>query len=248
MKIIKTKSFELAALIKGNENSDKLFLLLPGRLDTKDYANFESHLDYFAKMGFLVIAFDPPGTWESPGKIGLFTTTNYIKAVNELIEYFNNRPTLLLGHSRGGAVSILVAKENPNVIGIITVMLNLGVSTPPDSESIKRGYKISYRDFPPGTHKTEKQKEFNLPITYFNDGEKYDPVVALKQLKKPKMILFGDKDEFLSPEEVEKIYQEVPEPKIVKKLESTHNYRYYPEVITEVNELVYRFVNDFFRK
>lgn len=244
-KLIKTKSFKLAVSIRGNENSPKLALLLPGRLDTKDYVNFDRHLDYLAKKGFLAVAFDPPGIWESPGGIELYTTTNYIKAVHELIEYFNNRPTLLFGHSRGGAVAILTA-QNPNVVGIIIVMPNLGVPVPPDPKSIKNGIKISHRDLPPGDHETKEQKTFELPITYFEDGEQYHSMAKIKQLEKPKMILYGDNDELFDPAIVEQKLQEIPEPKISKKLHLTHDYRYFPEAIDQVNELTGQFVDKYF--
>lgn len=246
MKIIKTKSFELAALLRGSENSKYLALLMPGRLDTKDYTNFESHLQYLAERGFLAVAFDPPGTWESPGEIDLYTTTNYIKAVNELIEYFGSRPTLLLGHSRGGAVGIIVAEENKSVTGVIAVMPNLGSPLPPDPETIQGDYKISYRDFPPGNHKTKERKEFHLPIAYFEDGKNYDPATALNNLKKPKMILFGNKDELIDPESTKRICQKVPPPKIVKELNSEHNYRYLPEIIKQVDGLTGEFIDKFF--
>ena len=65
---VKTKSFELAVFARGNENVKKLALLIPGRLDTKDYDYFISHVEYLAKHGFLALAFDPLGTWENSYK------------------------------------------------------------------------------------------------------------------------------------------------------------------------------------
>jgi len=246
-KIIITKSFKLAVAMMGNEDSQNLVLLLPGRLDTKDYANFDSHLEYLAEKGFLAVSFDPPGTWESPGDIGLYTTSNYIKAVNELIEYFGNRPTLLFGHSRGGAVAIFAA-QNQNVIGVIAAMPNLGTPVPPDPESIKSGIKISHRDMPPGAERTKEQKEFCLPIAYFEDGEQYNAAIAIQDLKKPKMIIFGSKDELLDPKTTAENAQKAPEPKIVKELDSPHSYRRQPEIIIEVNELIGEFISKFFSK
>ncbi len=244
-KIITTKSFELAILVEGDENAERLAILCPGRLDTKDYANFHVHMASLAKKGFLAIVFDPPGTWESPGGIELFTTTNYIQSVHELIEYFGNKPTLLVGHSRGAAVSFFVANENLNVIGVVGLLPNLGAPTPPDQKSREKGYKISNRDLPPGTSKTIEQKVFNLPMSYFEDGEKYNPASAAKSLTKPKMILYGNKDEFMTSEEAEKICSEIPEPKFVKELNSTHDYRYYSEVIQEVDGLIGKFVEEY---
>lgn len=245
MKIIKTKSFELSTFSRGDENSERMAILLPGRLDTKDYGNFVSHADYLASQGFYVIAMDPPGIWESPGGIDIYNTTNYIKAVNELIEYFGNRPTLLLGHSRGAAVAIYVSISNPHVIGIISVMANYGVPTPPTQESIKKGFQISYRDLPPGTTKTKGQKEFSLPLSYWEDGEKYNAGETFKKCTQPKLIIYGY-DEHTPINEVTELYQYLSEPKMIKMVDSAHDYRYYPQAIKDVEKEIDLFLEKYF--
>ncbi|OGK16134.1 hypothetical protein A2690_01710 [Candidatus Roizmanbacteria bacterium RIFCSPHIGHO2_01_FULL_39_12b] len=170
MRILTTKSLKLAVLTRGDQNSDKIAIMLPGRLDTKDYINFTSHIDYLSRKGFYIIAFDPPGTWDSPGNIE-FTTTNYINAVNELIEYFGNKPTLLLRHSRGGQVAMIAGANNPSVIAFALVNASYGLPTPPDPEQVTNGFLAEHRDLPPGDVKTTKQKEFHLSLNYFKDGE-----------------------------------------------------------------------------
>ncbi len=242
MEIVKTKSFELAIFSKGDKNSPKLAILNPGRLDAKNYVNFVSHAEYLASRGFFVVAFDPPGVWESHGSIDLYTTTNYIKAVNELIEYFGNRPTLLLGHSRGATVAIL-ASANPNIVGIVLVMANYGTPTSPGEEALKNGFHISHRDLPPGDMKTKEQKEFLLPIAYWEDGKQYNIIQSLKNCFKPKLIVYGTNDTFTTPDEVKKIYETVPEPKMIKEVNSSHDYRYYPEAIKEIEQEVGRFLD-----
>src|ERR1700679_1536516 len=114
MKMLETPNFKIAANISGGESSSKLALLMPGRLDTKDYANFVSHADYLSKRGFLVVAIDPLTTCDRPGDLSNYTTSSDMHAVNEIIELCGNRPTLLLGHSRGGATAML-ASANPAV-------------------------------------------------------------------------------------------------------------------------------------
>src|SRR5690349_20918923 len=111
MEMIKTRSFELAVNASGNKNASKLAIVIPGRLDTKDYAHNVSHVDYLSSKGYYAVSFDPPGTWDSPGDIELYSTTNCIKAVDELIEYYGNKPTLLLGHSRGGSIAMLAGPK-----------------------------------------------------------------------------------------------------------------------------------------
>lgn len=242
MKIIKTKSLELAIFTKGNPDSQKLVILIPGRLDTKDYASFVSHADYLSEKGLFIVAFDPPGTWESPGDTSLVTTTNYIKAINELIEYFGNKPTILLGHSRGATSAILASMHNSLIKGIISINANLGDPSSPSKEDLQRGFHLSGRDLPPGTSKTEKKKEFKLSLNYWEDGKKYNTKQSLKECTKPKLIIFGNEDEFTSPREVKELYDLIPEPKTIKEVHSIHDYRYFPEVIKEINQEVEKFL------
>src|SRR3972149_11567035 len=131
MERIKTKNFELAVYEKGNEGAAKIALVLPGRLDTKDYVHMRSHVDFLAANGFFALSFDPPGTWESPGGIELYTTTNCLVAVDELIAYFGNKPTLLAGHSRGGTVAMLAGTKNPHVDRFISIFSYYGAPSDP---------------------------------------------------------------------------------------------------------------------
>lgn len=242
MKIIKTKSFELAINTKGDEKSEKVALLLPGRLDTKDYANFVSHLEYLAGKGFYAVSFDPPGTWDSPGGIELFTTTNYLKAVNELVEYFGSKPTLLLGHSRGGNVAIL-ASANPHVVGIILVISSYETPTAP--ECVQGEFQMEHRDLPPGNERTKEQKEFALPLNYFKDGENFDPQSVLRSNNKPKLLFSGTDDKYYTPKEIEEIYDSIPEPKMLHELNTDHSYRRHPEIIEEVNKIIGQFLENY---
>ncbi len=242
MNIVSTKSFDLAINAKGDKNAKKVAILLPGRLDTKDYANFESHSELLANKGFYAVALDPPGTWESPGGIELFTTINYLKAVNDLIDYLGNKPTLLLGHSRGGNVAIL-ASENPHVTGIVLVMSSYESPTRPSN--LANGVQIEHRDLPPGSVRTKEQKEFALPLNYFKDGEKYEPLTILRNCNKPKLLFSGTNDKFYTPGEIEEIYQSIPEPKMLIELNTDHSYRRHPEIIKEVNAKIGIFLDKF---
>ena len=245
MKLIKTKSFELAVITRGNENSKRLVIALPGRLDTKDYACFPRHLEYLANKGFFSVSFDPPGTWESPGPIELFTTTNYIKAVNELIEYFGNKPTFLIGHSRGGTVAILAGASNSNVIGFAPIMATFGPADAPTPEDLQTGSKISYRDLPPGNKKTNEQKKFVLPINFFKDSEQYDVLSVLKNSTKPKLLIYGTRDEFTTPERAKEVFKAILEPKMTHELDTDHDYRYHPAIIDEVNKVLGQFLDKY---
>jgi pimeloyl-ACP methyl ester carboxylesterase len=242
MTIIQTKTFQLAANIKGDNKAAKLALILPGRLDTKDYAHMTSLVDFFASRGYLAISFDPPGTWDSSGEIDIYSTTNYLKAIDELIEYFGNRPTVLAGHSRGGTVAIHAGASNPAVVGFIAMMPSYGAATPPSTEAMAAGVQIELRDIPPGTTRTTEQRKFLLPMAYFEDAVQYDSVPILGQCTKPKLLFYGDHDKFTEPDDVKSIFAKIPEPKILKGLKTEHDYRLRPEVMAEVNDTIAEFL------
>jgi len=239
MKIIKTPSFELAVYVKGDENAEKLALVLPGRLDTKDYAHMVSHVNHLAGHGYYAVSFDPPGTWESPGGLSLYTTTSYAKAVNELIETLGSRPTLLVGHSRGGAVAML-SSDNPNVEGLILAMANYGTPTPPEPKRMQGDILIEYRDLPPGSR--SPTKTFRLPLAYFKDVGIHKPADALKKFDGPKLMICGTYDKYIASEKVREIYESLRPPKEFLELDVDHDYRHHPDLIEEVNQAVTKFI------
>lgn len=235
MKLVKTKNFHIAVNEYGDSNSDKVCILMPGRLDTKDYANFVSHGSFLANLGYYTIAIDPPHTWESPGNLHNYTTSAYVQAINELIELLGNKKTLLLGHSRGGATAML-ASANPHVEAVVLVNAAYGSPTPPDKNKLVDGYLPESRDIPPGDKRTEEQRKFMLPMAYFEDGNKHDPVSALKAFKGAKLLIHAVHDEFVSPNKVKAIYDELIGPKTYLEVDCTHDYRLFPEVIEQVNQ------------
>ncbi len=228
---------------QGSDNAKKLAIITPGRLDTKDYVHNTSLVKYLSEKGFLAVSFDPPGTWESPGDISLYTTTNTLKAINELIEYFGNRPTVLLGHSRGGANAMLAGAANQYVthlVGIMSPHAPTRVDLPKPGE-----VHPSYRDLPPGTERTKGKREFLLPYSYFEDQEQYDALDGLRNCTKPKLFFYGTQDDLVPEAEVREAYDGSAEPKEIHAVKSEHDYRLHPEIIEEVNEVIGSFLQKY---
>jgi pimeloyl-ACP methyl ester carboxylesterase len=234
---LKTESFELAVYARGDKNATKLAVVIPGRLDTKDYIHLTSLVDYLAAKGYYALSFDPPGSWESPGGIEQYTTTNILKAVNEIIEHFGNRPTVVLGHSRGGSNAMLIGTANPHVTHFVAIMSSVEATTvnvPAD----KDGFSLETRDLPPGTSRTTERKTYTLPYPYFEDQRQYSALEALKTCTKPKLFFYGTQDVLVSKEEVEKAYWASAEPKQIHALDTEHDYRLHPDMIDEVNRTI----------
>lgn len=247
MVVVKTKSYELAVSVAGNENADNLALVLPGRLDTKDYENMKGHVAYLASKGYFAVSFDPPGSWESAGSIEMYTMTNYLKAINELIEYYGNKPTLLLGHSRGGSMAVLAGLRNPLVTKFVAIFSACSYapgkySGNPDQEWEKRGYKINKRDVPGSS---DKFVEYKLPYSFVEDSGQYDMYEELSKSKKPKLFVYGERDELVPPKLAKEVFGIASEPKELASINSDHDYRKHPELIDEVNVIVGRFLDKY---
>lgn len=248
MIMLQTHSFQLAAYIKGDKKADKLALALPGLLDTKDYLHLRSHVDFLADKGYLALSFDPPGTWESAGSISLYTVTNYLKAINELIDYFGHRPTFVMGHSRGGTMSLYTGVTNPSVFAFASVMLSHVNGMPPvmDDKVIhwrEEGFRHEMRDLPPGGG--PKVKSFDLPYSFFEDQTRYDMTDKLVQCAKPKLFIYGKYDNAATPEKVHSIYDIAPEPKKIAGINSDHNYRHHTQLIAQVNRIIGDFLDTY---
>lgn len=237
---MRTSSFEIATYELGNPEAERIALVLPGRLDTKDYAHIRSHVEYMASLGYFALSFDPPGTWESPGDIALYTSTNIRRCIDEVIELLGNRPTVIIGHSRGGSQALLSGTENPYITHMVAVMSSVGPTNA--SKPAPGEVAHSTRDVPPGTERTNEQKAFDLPYDYFIDQEQYDATELLKTCSKPKLFFYGLQDNLVKPQSVKEAYLLAAEPKMIHELNSEHDYRLHPGIISEVNEVIGNFL------
>lgn len=241
MSFIQLPTFKIAAYMMGNPHAKKLALVLPGQLDTKDYPHMRSHVDFLQKKEYLAVAFDPPGTWESPGDISIYTITNYIVAINELIAHFGNKPTILVGHSRGGSVAMLAGAAHPIVRHCVAIMSPMNSSNE-KAETKARGYQPSYRDLVEDPASPIKKK-FLLPYNYYVDAKKYDVISAIKKSTKPKLFFHGTEDVLVTSEEIKEGFTIAANPKMMHELHVEHNYRLHPEAIKEVEGVIEKFIS-----
>jgi len=240
---MKLTDVEIATYERGDEEADRVAIVLPGRLDTKDYVHMTSLVDYLADLGFYALSFDPPGTWESSGDISTYSTTSILDVTDEIIHRLGSKPTVLLGHSRGGTHALLSGAMNPAVTHMVAIMSSSG---PTNYGIPKKGStKHSTRDLPPGTGRTVGRRTFELPYAYFEDQATYDALPALKTSSKPKLFVYGTQDTLVRPETVVAIYDASAAPKVLRAIDTEHDYRLHPDAIKQVNTVVGKFLKDY---
>lgn len=219
--------------------SEKLAILCPGNVDSKDYDHLFQLAEALTKQGYTAVRFDPIGTWESDGEASEYSITQYLKDIKTVLEYMlekeNYKYILLGGHSRGGQLSILYAARDPRV------SLVLGIMPPYENkkgksreEWEKTGVRISLRDLP--DNKNEK-REFRLPFSYVLDRDKYDVIRDVKKIKAEIILFAGELDITVLPQEVKNIFDNANEPKKFIVLRGIgHGYRRNLREIEVVNK------------
>lgn len=241
---VKTKSFDLAIYTAGNPKAARLALCLPGYCDTKDYPDLRAHADLLGARGYYAVALDPPGTRESAGDISLYTTTNYLNAIDELIKHFGNRPTLLVGKSMGGRMAQLSA-QNRHVIGFISVV---GAAAPP----IESNY--SPADWPANPRRTPRRdlpdnpsrfRDFIIPYSFVEDSFGYNALRVVDKLPMPKLYIAGEDDTLVPPAKLRATYDKAAQPKEFVVLPMDHDYRKHPAKLKLVNDEIGRFLDKY---
>ncbi|MDO8621938.1 MAG: alpha/beta hydrolase [bacterium] len=233
----------LAATIHYPEKeSGRLAILCPGYLDSKDYWHLVGLADALCSQGYVAVRFDPTGTWGSEGSIAEYTTTQYLEDIRGVLEYMLQRgdyPHVLLGgHSRGGMVSILLAARDPRISLVLGIMPSSGRSmTERGREEWKAtGVRVSHRDV---SNTRNERREFLVPYTHMEDRDRYNVAMDVRDVKVPIVLIAGEHDELVRPEDVRKIFDNANEPKSLTVVAGIgHDYRRRADDVTKVNEMV----------
>ncbi len=130
------KEFLADAFFPESEENLPLIIFAHGYKGYKDWGAYELMGERFAEAGFYFVKFNMShnGTTVEDtnnfGDLESFGQNNYSKELNDLevvIDYFKNQKEVdsynitLLGHSRGGGISIIKASENKNISKLITL-------------------------------------------------------------------------------------------------------------------------------
>ncbi|MDP3015240.1 MAG: alpha/beta hydrolase [bacterium] len=224
-KIPSTKG-NLAAAIHYPENkTDKLAILCPGYLDSKNYKHLVGLAEVLREQEYTVVRFEPTGTWESEGDISDYTTSQYLEDIKNVLEYMLSqagyKQILLSGHSRGGQVSI-----------VLGIMPSSGpIEGQRREEWEKNSISVSQRDLP-----DNKDKKL--------DRDQYDAVGDAKKIKAPIILIAGELDDLVRPDDVREIFDSANGPKKFLVIPGIgHDYRYNDNEVSMVNEKILEQLN-----
>ncbi|MBU2158801.1 lysophospholipase [Patescibacteria group bacterium] len=251
IKIPNSNNQKIAAVIhRPATKSEKLAILCPGYLDTKDYTHLVMLGEDLANKGYTAVRFDPTGTWESEGEMSEYLTSQYLKDVESVLDHMLNESpythVLLAGHSRGGQVSILYAARDPRISAVLGIMPSHAPVTGARREKLEaEGVSNSSRDIP---GEDTKRREFSIPFTHVLDRDQYDAMADIQRITVPVVLVATEFDKAVPPEGVKELYESANEPKefiFIKGMD--HEYRHNPDEIRKVNDLALEALDKFFK-
>ena len=162
--------------------------------------------------GFAVLKFDFTGLGESEGE---FSQTSFTSNVSDLVNAAEflaaefRPPTLLIGHSLGGAAVLAAASKIPSISAVATI------GAPFAPEHVEHLFKGA-EDQLEQTGKAQVSiggRPFVIGKQFVDDIRAQDPVKTVKQLKRALMILHSPQDTIVGIDNAASIYKAAKHPK-----------------------------------
>lgn len=162
--------------------------------------------------GIAVLRFDFTGLGESEGD---FADTNFSSNVDDLVEaakYLETNykaPTLLIGHSLGGAAVIYASKKIDSILAIATI------GAPSDPSHVQHLFSSNIDEIEKTgiANITIGGRSFSVKKEFLEDIQSKNMHTILKQMKKPLLVVHSPQDNTVGIENAKEIYHHAHHPK-----------------------------------
>lgn len=162
--------------------------------------------------GFAVLRFDFTGLGESEGD---FEDTNFSGNVSDLIaaasflEETYKAPTLLVGHSLGGAAALFAAAEIATIKAVVTI------GAPSNPVHVQHLFKSTIVEINTSGKAVVNLsgRDFTIKKQFLDDLETKSLVTVVKNLRKPVLILHSPQDDTVGIKNAEELYVAAHHPK-----------------------------------
>lgn len=216
------KEFLADAFFQESEKKLPLLIFVHGYKGYKDWGTWELMGEKLANSGFYFVKFNMSHngtTVEDPNNFAdleAFGENNYSKESADLevvINHFKNQKEVdsqnitLLGHSRGGGISIIKASENKNINKLITLASISTLDRFPKNEAFENWKKDGVYFIENARTKQKMPHYFQFFEDYENNKERFDVEKACENLKIPTVFIHGSTDESVNIEHSESLHR-----------------------------------------
>ncbi|WP_223607013.1 S9 family peptidase [Chryseobacterium sp. OSA05B] len=216
-----TRDFLADAFYPETDQKLPLVIFVHGYKGYKDWGAWNLMAEKFAKAGFFFVKFNASHngtTVEDPhnfADLEAFGNNNYSKELSDLsvvIDHFVKYPTaddqriVLIGHSRGGGISIIKTFEDERINGLITLASVDTLERFPKNEALENWKREGVYYVLNGRTKQEMPHYYQFYEDFENNVHRFDVERATEMAKAYVLIVHGTNDESVSVKNAEHLH------------------------------------------
>lgn len=216
------REFLADAFFPESDTKIPLIIFVHGYKGYKDWGTWELMGEKFAEAGFYFVKFNMSHngtTLEDPNNFGdleAFGQNNYTRELDDLeivIDHFKNQNEVdcenitLLGHSRGGGISIVKSSENQNITKLITLASVSTLDRFPKIEAFENWKKDGVYFIENARTKQKMPHYFQFFEDFENNKQRFDVEKSSKNLMIPALFIHGTDDEAVTIDHSENLHR-----------------------------------------
>lgn len=198
-----------------------LVIFVHGYKGYKDWGAWNLMAEKFAEAGFFFVKFNfshNGTTVEDPhnfADLEAFGNNNYSKELSDLgavIDYFvkdskvDDQKIILIGHSRGGGISIIKTFEDERINGLITLASVDTLDRFPKNEAFENWKKAGVYYVVNGRTKQEMPHYYQFYEDFQQDEHRFDVERATEMAKAHILVIHGTNDESVNVKDAEHLH------------------------------------------
>jgi dienelactone hydrolase len=216
-----TKDFLADAFYPETESKLPLVIFVHGYKGYKDWGAWNLMAEKFATAGFFFVKFNfshNGTTVEDPenfADLEAFGNNNYSKELSDLsfvVDYFSKNPKvddqkiILIGHSRGGGISIIKTCEDERINGLITWASVDTLERFPTNENFEKWKENGVYYVENGRTKQQMPHYYQFFEDFKNDEHRFDVERSMEMTKAHVLIIHGTNDESVNVKNAEHLH------------------------------------------
>ncbi|CAI8700318.1 alpha/beta hydrolase family protein [Chryseobacterium sp. IT-36CA2] len=216
-----TKKFLADVFYPDIEKKLPLIIFVHGYKGYKDWGAWNLMAEKFAEAGFFFVKFNfshNGTTTDDPfnfGDLEAFGNNNYSKELSDLgvvIDHFSKDPhvdnerIVLIGHSRGGGISIIKTSEDERINGLITLASVDTLDRFPKGDAFENWKNNGVYYALNGRTKQEMPHYYQFYEDYASDIHRFDVERATEMAKAHMLIIHGTNDEAVEVKQAEHLH------------------------------------------
>lgn len=216
-----TKDFLADAFYIKTDKKLPLVIFVHGYKGYKDWGAWNLMAEKFAEAGFYFVKFNfsyNGTTLVNPTEfddLKAFGENNYSKELSDLgvvIDHFSKNPQvdaekiILMGHSRGGAISIVKTCEDIRINGLITLASVDSLDRFPKGNGLEEWKKEGVYYIENARTKQEMPHYYQFYEDFRNNEHRFDVERSMEMAKAHVLIIHGTKDEGVSVKNAEHLH------------------------------------------